>query len=149
MADLSSTRRLVLDRAERLHAEATRRLLEDLAREVPDSDEARARDYPAGAYPQRFPKLRTSQEVEFRHSATRRSVVVRYTAPQADFTEYGTAPHRIEPKGPGYPLRFYWPKIPGWVAMMVVNHPGSHRHDGWFSSVCARWPRMLRHAQGA
>lgn len=147
MANTASTERLVRDRAERLHQEATRRLLEQLAREVPDSDEARAQ-YPGGAYPQAQPKLRTSQQVDRRTVGNRLTTTVRYTAPQADFTEYGTAPHKIEPKGPGYPLRFWWPKINGWAAFMVVNHPGSHKHDGWFSSTCRRWREFLREAQG-
>lgn len=146
MADTSATKRLVADHAARLHAEATRRLLEDLARDVPDSDVVRAR-YPAGAYPQRWPKLRTSQEVEYRHTDTRRAVVIRYTAPQADFTEHGTAPHEIRPKGPGYPLRFYWLRVNAWVSRLSVQHPGSHVHDGWFSRACARWPDLLRRSR--
>lgn len=146
MADVRSTRRLVQQRAARLQDEATRRLLEELARRVPDSDNARGA-YPAGAYPQRLPKLRTSQQVDRQATDTRLTTTVRYTAPQADYTEHGTSAHRIRPKGPGYPLRFYWPKIPGWAHFMAVNHPGSHKHDGWFSSTCARWRDFLRAAQ--
>ena len=38
---------------------------------------------------------------------------------------YGTASHEIRPKGPGYPLRFYWPKVGAFVAFMKVQHPGT------------------------
>lgn len=132
-------------RADHLTTEAQRRLLEQLARTVPDSDEARA-VYPAGEYPQRQPKLRTSQQVTRTTSPTRYSVKVRYTAPQANFTELGTSPHKIRAKN-GPTLRFYWPRVGRVVWPVEVNHPGSHKHDGWFARVCRRWPDFLRQAQ--
>lgn len=57
--------------------------------------------------------------------------------PQGGYTDRGTDPHPIRPRGSGYPLRFYWPKAGGIVHRMSVNHPGSHKHDGW-------WDRSLR-----
>ena len=39
--------------------------------------------------------------------------------------EYGARPHVIEPRGPGYPLRFYWAKAGRVVAFWRVNHPGN------------------------
>lgn len=145
MADTRATKQLVRRRAERIHTEAVRRVLEELADVVPDSDAARSK-YPAGAYPQRQPKLRTSQQVTTSSTDTRFTTSVRYTAPQADFTETGTAPHTIHAKAGGL-LRFYWLKVEAYVAFPKVNHPGSHKHDGWFSRTVAKWPDRLRQAR--
>jgi len=41
------------------------------------------------------------------------------------FVHEGTKAHDIKPKGPGYPLRFFWPKVGKWVAFMSVRHPGT------------------------
>lgn len=40
-------------------------------------------------------------------------------------TEYGSEDHEITPKGPGYPLRFFWPVRGDWVAFWRVHHPGT------------------------
>ncbi len=40
----------------------------------------------------------------------------------------GTRPHTIRPKGPGYPLRFFWqrgPQGPGKYHFYSVRHPGT------------------------
>jgi hypothetical protein len=37
----------------------------------------------------------------------------------------GTRPHVITPKGPGYPLRFFWAKLGRVVYAYRVNHPGT------------------------
>ena len=37
----------------------------------------------------------------------------------------GTKPHEITPKGPGYPLRFFWEKLGKVVYTYHVNHPGT------------------------
>lgn len=45
------------------------------------------------------------------------------------FLVYGTADHIITPKGPGYPLRFFWqhgPRGPGEYRYMRVHHPGTN-----------------------
>lgn len=36
----------------------------------------------------------------------------------------GAVPHLIVPRGPGYPLRFYWRKVGHVVTPWSVNHPG-------------------------
>jgi hypothetical protein len=43
----------------------------------------------------------------------------------AIFVHEGTKAHTIRPKGPGYPLRFFWPKVGRNVAFMKVRHPGT------------------------
>lgn len=45
--------------------------------------------------------------------------------PYTIFVHDGTRPHPIFPKGPGYPLRFFWPKVGRMVAFMSVLHPGT------------------------
>ena len=45
--------------------------------------------------------------------------------PYSMFVHEGTRPHMIFPKGPGYPLRFFWPKVGRMVAFMHVRHPGT------------------------
>jgi hypothetical protein len=37
----------------------------------------------------------------------------------------GTKPHPITPKGPGYPLAFYWEKMGQMWYTYHVNHPGT------------------------
>jgi hypothetical protein len=36
----------------------------------------------------------------------------------------GAKPHLIKPRGPGYPLRFFWRKVGHVVTPWVVHHPG-------------------------
>lgn len=36
----------------------------------------------------------------------------------------GARPHKIRPRGDGYPLKFYWRKVGHVVRFMHVNHPG-------------------------
>lgn len=50
----------------------------------------------------------------------------------AAFSDTGTAPHVIRPRGPGYPLRFYWRKVGRVVRFRKVNHPGQ-RSKGWLT----------------
>jgi hypothetical protein len=45
--------------------------------------------------------------------------------PLGRFIVKGTKAHSITPKGPGYPLRFYWPKMGRVVYFYHVNHPGT------------------------
>ena len=52
--------------------------------------------------------------------------------PYAKFSDTGTAPHIIRPRGPGYPLRFYWRKVGRVVTPYKVNHPGQ-RSKGWLT----------------
>jgi hypothetical protein len=60
--------------------------------------------------------------------------------PQLGYQMYGTAPHTIVPKGPGYPLRFFWAKIGQNVAFMSVSHPGGKRNDFVRESIRAAAP---------
>lgn len=48
-----------------------------------------------------------------------------YLPHPALFVVRGTRPHRIEPRGLGYPLRFYWKKKGRIVYFSYVNHPGT------------------------
>lgn len=133
VADLKSK---LTDRYRVLHSVAVDELNDYLDQVVPDSGDI---------HPD---KLRFSRVETFSEDRETFKVQITYTAPQADFTEYGTSPHDIEPQGPGYPLTFYWPKIGGIAHFMVVHHPGSHKHDGWFRDALATWPDRVRDALG-
>lgn len=50
----------------------------------------------------------------------------------------GTKPHVITPRGPGYPLRFFWPKVGRVVRFMRVNHPGT-KANPFLSRAYRRW----------
>lgn len=53
----------------------------------------------------------------------------------------GTRPHVIRPKGPGYPLRFFWakgPKGPGIYHYYSVNHPGT-KPNPFIARAYRRW----------
>ena len=52
--------------------------------------------------------------------------------PYAKFSDTGTTPHDITPRGPGYPLRFYWRKVGAVVRFYKVSHPGQ-RSKGWLT----------------
>lgn len=52
-----------------------------------------------------------------------------FSSPVLNYIIDGTPPHEIRPKGPGYPLRFYWAKVGAWVAFMKVSHPGTAPND--------------------
>ena len=41
------------------------------------------------------------------------------------YTEYGARPHVIEPRGEGYPLRFFWRRVGQEVEFWKVHHPGT------------------------
>lgn len=41
------------------------------------------------------------------------------------YTEYGARPHEIEPRGSGYPLRFFWRRVGQEVEFWKVHHPGT------------------------
>jgi hypothetical protein len=45
--------------------------------------------------------------------------------PLGKWIRLGTKPHKIVPKGAGYPLAFYWAKIGGMMYTYSVNHPGT------------------------
>jgi hypothetical protein len=50
----------------------------------------------------------------------------------------GTPPHVIRPRGPGYPLRFFWPKVGREVRFMYVNHPGT-KPNRFIGRAYRRW----------
>lgn len=60
--------------------------------------------------------------------------------PQLGYQMYGTSPHGIVPRGPGYPLHFFWEKIGAVVDFMYVSHPGGRRNDFVRESVKAAAP---------
>lgn len=60
--------------------------------------------------------------------------------PQLTYQMEGTRPHVIQPRGSGYPLRFFWEKIGQNVAFMKVNHPGGKKNDFVRESVRAAAP---------
>jgi hypothetical protein len=63
----------------------------------------------------------------------------------------GTKPHPITPKGPGYPLRFFWEKIGKMVYTYHVNHPGTkpnpfteRAHERWEPEARRRLNQIAR-----
>ncbi len=69
------------------------------------------------------------------------------TAPQAGWTNDGTEAHVIRPKRPGYPLRFFWPKVGTVVRFMSVNHPGNVGTKWWDKTLTAE--RYRQHMRAA
>lgn len=142
VADTRSAKAHVRRWAENVHREAERQVAEELARVVPDSNDS---PVPAQYRTPSSPKLRTSQTISHRDTATRLTTRIGYTAPQADFTQYGTGPHDIKAKN-GRWLRFYSLRAGRLVFASEVHHPGSHRHDGWFSRTMAEYRHAVRRA---
>lgn len=64
-------------------------------------------------------------------------------APQSEWTEEGTTPHLITPRGSGYPLKFFWPKVGKVVRFPYVNHPGNAAKP-WFRPTLANWSDRLQ-----
>lgn len=60
--------------------------------------------------------------------------------PQLGYQMEGTSPHTITPRGPGYPLRFFWEKVGQNVAFMSVSHPGGKKNDFVRESIRAAAP---------
>jgi len=58
--------------------------------------------------------------------------------PLGDWILDGTPPHVIRPRGKGYPLRFYWPKVGREVRFMYVNHPGT-KPNRFMGRAYRRW----------
>ena len=58
--------------------------------------------------------------------------------PLGDWILDGTPPHVIRPRGNGYPLRFYWPKVGREVRFMYVNHPGT-KANRFMGRAYRRW----------
>lgn len=144
MTIAAQLRERVREHARAVNEAAVRNVLASLDDVVPDHDRGQYAGVP-GHRPSN-PKLRESRQVVTTDLGDRFVTTVTYTAPQAMFTEYGTAPHRIEPHRPPWALHFYWPKVDGWVYFDHVNHPGSHVHDGWFSRTVAGWPQAVADA---
>ena len=62
-------------------------------------------------------------------------------SPLGRWVQEGTKPHVIRPKGPGYPLRFFWakgPRGPGIYRYMSVNHPGT-KANRFVSRAYSKW----------
>lgn len=69
------------------------------------------------------------------------NVEIRAPEPLTTWLTRGTRAHEIRPKGPGYPLRFYWakgPKGPGVYHFMRVWHPGT-RGKPFIASAYRQW----------
>lgn len=87
--------------------------------------------------------LKRSRRIsEIRPTAKGFSVDIRYTAPQANFTNDGTRPHTIRPRR-GKVLRFQ--SGGRTIFARVVHHPGN-RGTHWFDKVvnAATWSQALR-----
>lgn len=65
------------------------------------------------------------------------------------FMDKGTKPHKIRPRGSGYPLKFYWPLPKGpnaTVRFMEVNHPGTAARNFFSRPMRERFHRNLQSA---
>ncbi len=58
--------------------------------------------------------------------------------PLGKFILEGTKPHEITPKGPGYPLRFFWEKVGKVAYAYRVWHPGTAPNP-FIQRAVARW----------
>jgi hypothetical protein len=67
---------------------------------------------------------------------------LRWARRYAGFVEYGTRAHVITPRGPGYPLRFYWKKIGRWVATYKVQHPGTRPYKFGYRATTAAYRQL-------
>lgn len=87
------------------------------------------------------------QEPERVSSAPFSSFTIRATAPQAEWTEYGTEPHGIDPVNGTY-LKF--PNTAGiagfgeFVFTKHVDHPGNAPMPWFFPYLRENWPLWLR-----
>lgn len=93
------------------------------------------------AAPVKTGALRNSRRISQGYRSTR----IEFTAPQGEWTDRGTAAHRIN----GRPLLvFFWPKVGRVVFLRHVNHPGN-KGSRWFSNVMtsSNWQAALRRAQ--
>jgi hypothetical protein len=98
------------------------------------------------AVPHDTGELANSLTVRVQDSPPTFGVEVSYSAPQAEWTEHGTSPHPIE----GNPLLvFYWERVGRVVFLRHVDHPGSDKHKGWFSTVTSveNWQAILEQAR--
>ena len=137
MSNTVALEEAVRRRCEQLHAEALDLLLKELDVRVPDSGEAHA------------DKLRDTRVISTTSYGNLITTVITYTAPTAEWTEFGTPEHDIFPKRPAYALHFYWPKMGGEVFFSHVHWtpgPGVAKNLGWFSQTVATWPDVLRDA---
>lgn len=58
--------------------------------------------------------------------------------PLGKWIVHGTDPHVITPKGAGYPLRFFWPRLGRTVFFYSVNHPGTQANP-FVDRAYRRW----------
>jgi hypothetical protein len=136
-ADVSGLRDRVFDRGRALQEGATESVLAELELRVPDSGQQGSAD-----------KLRNTQQVQrLEDPAGILRTVITYPTPNATFQEEGTAEHPIDPHLPPSVLRFFSSKAGGIIFARHVDHPGSHKNDGWFRKVTERWPEFLQDAQ--
>lgn len=132
MADVSGLRDKVHEFGARLHDAALTELEQELDAIVPDSGEP-SED-----------KLRESRQVVAFQQGDTFVAIITYTSFKAELTEHGTGPHEIFAPAPGPPLS--WVEQGERLFARYVNHPGSHKHDGWFSTTVQQWPAILERA---
>lgn len=133
-ADTRALRTKIETRARTLHGGAVNVLGRDVVANAPRDTGALARSHRVGV-------------------TTVTGTVVKapfaFTVPYARFLETGTRPHVIRPKRAGGVLVFFSAKAGRTVFARQVNHPGSTKHRGWFSSRVNvdGWRRALRAVQ--
>lgn len=131
MRTMDPTRRLVLDRAITVHRRALQDRADTAARNAPEDTGA------------------TKRSVKQTRRVTGNTIsgVLEFTTPQAGYTDRGTRPHVIRARK-ARALSFYWPKAGRRVAFRQVNHPGSRKHQGWFSRTVTprEWSQALTRA---
>lgn len=126
------------------NAEGLRRKVQDYGREVMAQSAPEIERALRTAAPMASGELVEKIRVELTGgSPVRPAIRAVSDAPQSNWTEEGTQPHVITPRGEGYPLRFYWPKVGADVAFMRVNHPGNPARP-WFRPTLAEWGDVLQ-----
>lgn len=121
MADVAALKESIRDWARQVHSEAVTDLQQQLDAKVPIGPPREG----GGE------KLRDNQQVTVQDRGDSFTATIRYTVPQAEFTDKGTNPHPID----GNPtLVFFWPKAGRVVHLRHVDHPGNEG-TGWFTDT--------------
>lgn len=78
--------------------------------------------------------------IRFQSFAAGDNVGFKVTTPQplGTFITEGTKAHSITPKGPGYPLAFYWEKMGKMWYTYHVSHPGT-KANPFHKRAMSRW----------
>jgi hypothetical protein len=96
-------------------------------------------------------EMHDSFTTEGRYDRNQHAIIVdiESDAPQTIYTNFGTVAHDIPKTPKPYPMKFVWPKNPGFetdalgrVSFWKVRHPG-YTGSRWLSNTLERWFQMI------